>query len=123
MIFVFGSNLDGIHAGGAARYAHQQRGAVMGVGEGLTGECYALPTLGHGFGAMQYFKLASHVSRFLVCAYQHPKLTFQVTRVGCGIAGFSDEEVAALFEAAPPNCQFDEVWRPYLPTATFWGTF
>jgi hypothetical protein len=124
MIFVFGSNLDGNHAGGAARFAHLQRGAEMGVGEGLTGSCYALPSVGHDFTGMSFETLKHHVDTFLAFAADRMDLDFQVTRIGCGIAGFRDKEVAQIFADATTNCLFDEMWRNLLPTAArFWGTF
>jgi hypothetical protein len=122
-IFVFGSNLSGNHTGGAARYAHEKRGAVMGVGEGLTGECYALPTVGEDFHTMTLAKVKEHVNTFLKVANRRDDLDFQVTRVGCGIAGFKDADIAPLFADAPPNCSFDEKWEEFLPGAEFWGTF
>jgi hypothetical protein len=124
VIFVFGSNLSGIHAGGAARAAHQKYGAAWGVGEGITGLAYALPTKGHNMAPMSIAQVERHVVKFLAYAQEHPKLRFQVTRVGCGLAGFKDEDIAPLFKDAPSNCEFDEFWLPYLPVGTlFWGKF
>lgn len=94
-IFVFGSNLAGMHGGGAARTAYNKFGAVWGQGVGLQGQCYAIPTM-HG-GAD---KIRPYVDEFLDFARQHTELTFLVTRVGCGIAGFTDEEMAPLFKTA-----------------------
>jgi hypothetical protein len=93
-IFVFGSNIQGAHGGGAAWYAHQKFGAEWGVGEGLTGRTYALPTM-EGDASMK-----KAVEHFISCAKAHPKLTFLVTAVGCGIAGYTPEEVAPLFREA-----------------------
>ena len=93
-IFVFGSNIQGMHGGGAAWYAHKNFGAEWGVGEGLTGRTYALPTM-EGEASM-----AHAVQKFTECARQHPELTFLVTAVGCGIAGYSPSEVAPLFKEA-----------------------
>lgn len=93
-IFVFGSNIQGSHGGGAARYAHKNFGAEWGVGEGLTGRTYALPTM-EGKDAMKHA-----VEHFIACAKEHPELTFLVTAVGCGIAGYTPEEVAPLFKEA-----------------------
>ena len=93
-IFVFGSNIQGAHGGGAARYAHQQFGAEWGVGEGLTGRTYALPTM-EGEASLK-----AAVKHFIACAKQHPELTFLVTAVGCGIAGYTPQEVAPLFKEA-----------------------
>ncbi len=93
-IFVFGSNIQGAHGGGAAWYAHKHFGAEWGVGDGLTGRTYALPTM-EGKDAMK-----AAVDRFIACARQHPELTFLVTAVGCGIAGYTPSEVAPLFREA-----------------------
>lgn len=118
MIFVFGSNSSGAHAGGAAAFAHKRYGAVWGIGEGLQGESYALPTMGYPEETI------AAVKRFLVFATLHPELDFKVTRIGCGIAGGKDSDIAPLFSDAPANCHFDTAWREYLPsTFKFWGTF
>lgn len=122
MIFVFGSNLDGNHAGGAARFAHQCHGAETGIGEGIAGNSYAIPTVGENFHTMTLTKVREHVNRFI----HHARTSadeFQLTRVGCGIAGFKDSDIAPTFAGAPGNCLFDEAWKPYLPSARFWGTF
>lgn len=93
-IFVFGSNIQGSHGGGAAWYAHKNFGAEWGVGEGLTGRTYALPTM-EGPASLK-----KAVDNFVACAKQHPELTFLVTAVGCGIAGYRPNEVAPLFREA-----------------------
>jgi O-acetyl-ADP-ribose deacetylase (regulator of RNase III) len=93
-IFVFGSNIQGAHGGGAAWYAHKQFGAEWGVGEGLTGRTYALPTME---GKASLKKAVDH---FIACAKEHPELIFLVTAVGCGIAGYRPDEVAPLFKEA-----------------------
>jgi hypothetical protein len=124
MIFVFGSNEAGIHGGGAARTAHQKYGAVMGEGWGFTGKAFALPTKDRNIETLPLEKVADYVKRFLWLAELHPQLEFQVTRIGCGLAGFGDEEIAPLFANHPSNCLFDEAWKTYLPSTTrFWGTF
>lgn len=102
-IFVFGSNIQGAHGGGAAWFAYKKLGAEWGVGEGLTGRCYALPTM-EGEASMKHA-----VERFTVCAKQHPELTFLVTAVGCGIAGYTPSQVAPLFKEAA------ELENVYLP--------
>ena len=102
-IFVFGSNIQGAHGGGAAWFAHRQFGAEWGVGEGLTGRTYALPTME---GKASLKKAVEH---FTGCARLHPELTFLVTAVGCGIAGYSPAEVAPLFRTAA------ELENVYLP--------
>ena len=102
-IFVFGSNIHGAHGGGAAWYAYKNFGAEWGVGEGLTGRCYALPTM-EGEASMKHA-----VEKFTVCAKEHPELTFLVTAVGCGIAGYTPQEVAPLFKEA---AKLENVYLP-----------
>ena len=94
-IFVFGSNLAGAHAGGAARIAMEKFGAVWGQGVGLQGQSYAIPTMQGGVETIK-----PYVDEFIAFAKEHQNLTFLVTRIGCGIAGFKDEEIAPLFAAA-----------------------
>lgn len=105
-VFVFGSNIQGMHGGGAAWYAHKHFGAEWGVGEGLTGRCYALPTM-EGDASLH-----KAVDNFTDCAHQHPELTFLVTAVGCGIAGYRPDEVAPLFREAAelPNVYLPQVF-------------
>ena len=94
-VFVFGSNLAGMHGGGAAYVAFRQFGAVMGCGVGLRGQSYAIPTMQGGVDTIR-----PYVDKFIAYAKQHPDQHFLVTRIGCGIAGFSPEEIAPLFAEA-----------------------
>ena len=94
-IFVFGSNLQGMHGGGAARIAYQKFGAIMGQGVGLQGHSYGIPTMQGGVETIR-----PYVDEFITFAKEHPELTFLVTRIGCGIAGFTDDEIAPLFTGA-----------------------
>ena len=94
-VFVFGSNLEGMHGGGAARIAHKSFGAVWGQGVGLQGQSYGIPTMHGGVET-----IAPYVDEFIEFAKAHPELHFYVTRIGCGIAGFKDEEIAPLFTKA-----------------------
>lgn len=94
-IFVFGSNLAGHHGGGATRVALQKFGAIMGKGVGLQGQSYAIPTMQGGVETIK-----PYVDEFINFAKTHPELKFYVTRIGCGIAGFKDEEIAPLFQEA-----------------------
>jgi hypothetical protein len=91
-IFVFGSNLAGVHGGGAARTARLKFGAVKGQGVGLQGQSYAIPTMQGGPETVQ-----PYVDEFIAFAKQHPEMTFYVTRIGCGIAGFRDIDIAPIF--------------------------
>ena len=92
-IFVFGSNLQGLHGGGAARLAYEKFGAIWGQGVGLQGQSYGIPTMHGGVDAIK-----PYVDEFIEFAKSHPEMTFLVTRIGCGIAGFRDEEIAPLFK-------------------------
>lgn len=94
-IFVFGSNLAGHHMGGAARVANIKFGAEWGVGVGLTGQSYAIPTMQGGVETIR-----PYVDELIEFANQHQNMKFLVTRIGCGIAGFKDEEIAPLFRKA-----------------------
>ena len=91
-IFVFGSNLAGSHGGGAARLAYNRFGAIWGQGVGLQGQSYAIPTMQGGVETIK-----PYVDEFIEFAKQHTEYKFLVTRIGCGIAGFMDEEIAPLF--------------------------
>lgn len=93
--FVFGSNLMGAHGGGAARLAYERFGAQWGVGVGPTGRCYAIPTMQ---GPVETIK--PYVDDFVEYAGQHPETNFLVTKIGCGIAGFTCDEIAPLFKSA-----------------------
>lgn len=94
-VFVFGSNLGGMHGGGAARLAFERFGAEWGKGVGLYGQTYAIPSMQGGVETIR-----PYVDNFIAFAKTRPDLTFLVTRIGCGIAGFRDEEIAPLFAAA-----------------------
>ena len=103
-IFVFGSNAQGMHAGGAARFAMDRFGAIWGQGEGLQGQSYAIPTM-EGLD-----NIGPAVERFISFAQQHPDYKFLVTPIGCGIAGYREEEIAPFFRKAieMPNVYLPE---------------
>lgn len=94
-VFVFGSNLQGMHLGGAARVARKKFGAVMGQGVGMQGQSYAIPTMQGGVETIK-----PYVDEFINLAREWDQTTFYVTRIGCGIAGFTDEQIAPLFDEA-----------------------
>ena len=110
-IFVFGSNLHGLHGGGAAHVAFEKFGAEWGVGVGPTGQCYAIPTMQGGVETIR-----PYVDEFIQYAKKHTEKTFLVTRIGCGIAGFKDEQIAPLFAAAcnMPNVALPKGWADML---------
>lgn len=113
-IFVFGSNLEGQHLGGAARIAYDNFGAVWGQGVGPQGQCYAIPTM-HG----PLSEIKPYVDDFLQYAKEHPQNRFLLTRIGCGIAGFKDEDMAKLFAEALniPNIAVPVEW---VPAMVYW---
>lgn len=109
-IFVFGSNLDGLHGGGAARIAYDKFGAIWGQGVGFQGQCYGIPTMHGGVDVIK-----PYVDEFINFAKSHPEFKFLVTRIGCGIAGFNDKEIAPLFKDAI------EIENIYLPESFYYN--
>ena len=110
-IFVFGSNIEGEHMGGAARFACEKFGAEWGVCDGPTGQCYAIPTMHGGLEDIR-----PYAEKFIAYAKAHPMNRFLLTRVGCGIAGFKDSDMAQLFEDVLdiPNIAYPRQWLPYM---------
>lgn len=114
-IFVFGSNLSGIHGGGAAKVAHEKFGAAWGVTSGITGQAYAIPTKDKTVRrSLSLEDVASYVAHFLDVAHRNSDKKFFVTAIGCGLAGFSHAQIAPLFTYAPANCSLPDVWEKYL---------
>ena len=97
-IFVFGSNLNGNHAGGAAKTALDKFGAIQGQAEGLQGQSYALPTLDENMSKLSLEAISKHIDTLYQFAESCPDLVFWVTKIGCGIAGFDEQEIARLFK-------------------------
>jgi hypothetical protein len=118
-IFVFGSNLAGRHGRGSAAAALRHHGAVYGVGEGRTGSAYALPTKDAALKSLPLASVLAGIERFKTYASLHPGDTFEVTRVGCGLAGFRDCDLYPAFSDAPANCVLPYLWQialqPELP--------
>lgn len=113
-IWVFGSNTIGQHAGGAAAVAAVDFGADWGVGYGRTGDSFAIPTA-DALGVPRPLKtLGADVRAFLHYVERHPGLLFFVTRIGCGIVGYTDAQIAPLFKDAPANCDLPESWREWV---------
>lgn len=110
-IFVFGSNRAGIHGCGAAKEAYRHWGAKLGYGEGLFGNSYALPTKDEQIVTLPLEEIAKHVQKFLIFAHANPALTFLVTAVGCGLAGYKPEQIAPLFVGAPENCVLPDAFK------------
>lgn len=136
-IFVFGSNTGGIHGRGAALVAYQRHGAIMGEGVGHHGNSYAIPTKGHFLkngrvrvgNTLELDIIRKFVNDFLVYASKNQNMQFDVTRVGCGLAGLHDTDIAPMFINSPTNCLFDNAWEPIFNSIAcdlnfkYWGTF
>lgn len=112
-VFVFGSNRAGNHAGGAARQAFEQFGAEMGVGEGITGQCYALPTLDRDLSQLPLIILIHHIEEFITFAKATPSAQYLLTKIGCGIAGYPEELIKqiVLFLDPPSNVILPDNWE------------
>lgn len=109
-IFVFGSNRAGVHGAGAALFARKHHGAKYWQGEGLQGNSYAIPTKQTPYVTLGLSEVRDGVERFKVFAVSRPDLTFNVTPIGCGYAGYSREQIRPLFEPLPPNCRYSPEW-------------
>ena len=124
-VFVFGSNKSGVHGAGAAKTALMQYGAIMHQAQGLQGKTphgssYAIPTCTYyekgmkRIPALSIEEIKENVNQFKDFASKHPELYFTVTRIGCGLAGFHDSQIAPLFKDSPLNCEFEERWFAYI---------
>jgi hypothetical protein len=123
MVFVFGSNAAGIHGAGAAKFAWKSKGARYGKGYGHFGDSFAIPTKNEDILTLPLDRIKMYVDGFIAYAIDHRKVLFQVTRIGCGLAGYRDKDIAPMFVNAPKNCYFDEAWRPILgDDHNYWGT-
>ena len=115
-IFVFGSNLAGRHGKGAALHARKHYGAEYGVGVGLSGSAYAIPTKDGKLRTLPLDQIKEYVDAFLVFATQNPNLTFRVTAIGTGLAGYSHADIAPMFEGSPGNCKLPPEWGAFIGT-------
>jgi len=113
-VWVFGSNTVGRHGAGAALVAVDRFDAVRGVGEGPTGRAYAIPTKDHKLRPRSLPEIQISVERFKRYAQENPGTRFFLTRVGCGLAAFRDEEIAPMFAGVSNNCSLPEQWAPYI---------
>jgi len=109
-IFVFGSNLAGRHGKGAALYARKYRGAIYGQGEGLQGQSYGIPTKDERFRPLSLERITEGINRFKKFAREHPELQFEITPVGCGLAGYSRREIRPLLLDLSDNCSLTKEW-------------
>lgn len=113
-IFVFGSNLAGIHGAEAAQAARLYYQAVLGVGIGVTGSSYAIPTKDANFNCLTLDVIKEHVDNFIEYANANLDKEFFITRVGCGLAGNADADIAPMFKGCSDNCDFAEDWKEYI---------
>ena len=110
-IFVFGSNLAGRHGKGAALFAYKNHGALYGQPFGLQGRSFAIPTKGIKLDTLPLWTIHDFVNRFIDFAYKHPEYTFNLTRIGCGLAGYQDSDIAPMFIDAPKNVIKPTEWN------------
>ena len=117
LIFVFGSNLGGFHGASAAKYAMLHHHAVYGIGKGIQGGSYAIPTKGYYkrkvLQILTLDKIKTHVDDFLEYNRTHDKISFFVTAIGTGLAGYRDSEIAPMFKGAK-RCWFPKSWEKYI---------
>lgn len=115
VIFVFGSNLAGRHGAGSAFHARMYKGAKYGQGVGRQGNSYAIPTKDWDAQTrLPLSRIAIFVQDFIQYAKDHPELKFYITRIGCGLARYKDEEMAPLFLEVPSNCELPPTWKRFL---------
>ena len=125
MIFVFGSNEAGVHGAGAARFALNKKGAILGQAFGMQGESFAIPTKDKTIRhTLPLYTIKGYVNHFLTFSHLAPHMQFQVTCIGCGLAGLKHEDIAPMFRMGAKNLFFDDLWKPWLEDYgfSFWGT-
>lgn len=113
-IFVFGSNTAGRHGKGAALAAKEKFGARRGIGEGLTGNAYGIPTKNGSLEVLSLKRIRAGVRRFREHTKRNKEETYFVTRVGCGLADYKDSQIAPFFRGATRRCSFPMEWKEWL---------
>lgn len=109
-IFVFGSNLQGRHGRGGALDAKLNWGAQQWVGRGRQGQAYAIPTKDAHLAVLDLEIIEQFAMDFIDYALDHPELTFLLTKIGCGLAGYSEKDIAPMFSVVPGNVIKPEGW-------------
>jgi len=117
-VFVFGSNLAGRHGKGAALWARQHRGAIYGRGVGPQGNAYAIPTKDRHLRVLPLPVIQTHVADFLTYARERPAIPFELTPIGCGLAGYRPDQIAPMFADAPANVRLPEAFRAVLASGS-----
>lgn len=113
-IFVFGSNKAGRHGAGSALHARRHHGAIYGQGVGLQGESYAIPTKDENLNVLSIEEIKTYVNDFILFALNHQECKFKIVRIGCGLAGYTNEQMAPLFKNCSPNCILPKEWIPII---------
>lgn len=123
-VFVFGSNEAGIHGAGAAKIAYEKHGARYGKSFGHYGDSFAIPTKDSILETLPLIDINDYVTGFRAYARGLKKLPFEITQIGCGLAGYKPRDIAPMFLNASKNCEFDRAWQPWLGDYfTYWGTY
>ena len=115
-ILVVGTNYKGVHGAGAAKYAKTNYGLIWGVSEGFSGRCYAIPTKDLDIKSLPLDMIEKHVERFIDQTYIKNHLTFYVTPIATGLAGYNAQDIAPMFRLCNRNCIFEIEWQEYLET-------
>lgn len=121
-VFVFGSNLAGRHGKGAALFAKRERGAVYGQGVGYQGNSYAIPTKDEKLRIIPLATIRGYVNDFVSFAQSRPDLKFQLTPIGCGLAGYKYSEIGWMFRDAPENVDIPQEFRKWVDEARYGTT-
>ncbi len=114
IIFVFGSNLAGRHGAGAAKWALENRGAIYGQGVGMQGDSYGIPTKDANIETLPLPSIKIFVDHFIEYAKNHPHLTFQLTPIGCGLAGYTPDQIGPMFKGVSLNVMIPDEFLPYV---------
>lgn len=114
MIFVFGSNLAGRHGAGAAKFAVKNHGAIYGQGWGLQGNSFAIPTKDANIKTLPLSVIRTYIEKFKGFAREHPDMIFQLTPIGCGLAGYKHEDIGPMFKNSPSNVMIPVEFEPYI---------
>ncbi len=112
-IFVFGSNLAGRHGAGSAKAARLYHGAINGIGVGISGNSYAIPTKDRKLRVLPISEISKHIQIFLQFAKDHPEMEFHIVAIGCGLAGYTPAEIGPMFQGAPNNCYLPKEFLPH----------
>lgn len=112
--FVYGSNLSGVHGAGSARAAWESHGAIWGNGVGYSGNSYGIPTKDRNIEPMTIAEIKPYIDDFVKFATKHPGTEFNIVAIGCGLAGFTPEQIAPMFREVPENCNLPEEFKQIL---------